>query len=69
MSDVVIVGLLSLAGTSIGTIVGALVSSKVTDLRLTILESQIKEISKKQDDLNSLDRRVLIIETKLEEGE
>lgn len=69
MNDVVIVALLSFAGTAIGTIVGAIVSSKVTDLRLQMLEAQVKEISKKQDDLNSLDKRLLIVETILKKEE
>ena len=64
MSDVVIVALCSLAGTAIGTIVGAIVSSKVTDLRLQMLEAQVKEIGKKQDDYITLDKRLLVIETK-----
>lgn len=69
MNEVVIVALLSFAGTAIGTIVGAIVSSKVTDLRLQMLEAQVKEISKKQDDLNSLDKRLLIVETLLKKEE
>lgn len=69
MSDVVIVALCSLVGTLIGTIVGAIMSSKVTDLRLQMLEAQVKEISKKQDDYINLDRRLIILETKLDESE
>jgi len=69
MSDVLIVAILSFAGTAIGTIVGALVSSKVTDLRLKILENQVGEISKKQDTLYSLDRRISVVETIINERE
>ena len=49
MSDTVLVALLAFGGTALGTIVGALVSSKVTDLRLKNLETQVEAISKKQD--------------------
>lgn len=68
MSDVVIVALLSFAGTAIGTIVGAIVSSKVTDLRLQLLETQVKEIAKKQDNYIALDKRILVLETKMKSG-
>lgn len=69
MSDVLIVALLSFAGTAIGTIVGAVVSSKVTDLRLQTLEKQVGEISKKQDTLYSLDKRISVVETIINERE
>lgn len=65
MSDTVLVALLAFGGTAIGTIVGALVSSKVTDLRLKNLETQVEAISKKQDNYYTLDRRLLVLETKL----
>lgn len=67
MSDTVLVALLAFGGTAIGTIVGALVSSKVTDLRLKNLETQVEAISKKQDNYYTLDRRLLILETKFSE--
>lgn len=67
MSDTVLVALLAFGGTAMGTIVGALVSSKVTDLRLKNLETQVEAISKKQDNYYTLDRRLLILETKLSE--
>ena len=65
MSDTVLVALLAFGGTAIGTIVGAIVSSKVTDLRLKNLETQDEAISKKQDNYYTLDRRLLVLETKL----
>jgi len=67
MSDTVLVALLAFGGTAIGTIVGAIVSSKVTDLRLKNLETQVEAISKKQDNYYTLDRRLLILETKFSE--
>ena len=69
MSDSIIVALLAFGGTAIGTIVGAIVSSKVTDLRLKNLETQVQEIAKKQDNYYSLDRRLLVLETRLDEIE
>ena len=65
MSDTVFVALLAFGGTALGTVVGALVSSKVTDLRLKNLETQVEAISKKQDNYYTLDRRLLVLETKL----
>ena len=67
MSDAVLVALLSFGGTALGTTVGAVVSSKVTDLRLKNLETQVEAISKKQDNYYTLDRRLLILETKFSE--
>lgn len=67
MSDTVLVALLAFGGTALGTIVGAIVSSKVTDLRLKNLETQVEAISKKQDNYYTLDRRLLILETKFSE--
>lgn len=69
MSDTVLVALLAFGGTALGTIVGALVSSKVTDLRLKNLETQVEAISKKQDNYYTLDRRLLILETKFSSEE
>lgn len=69
MSDAVIVAILAFAGTSLGTVIGALVSSKVTNLRLRNLETQVKEIAKKQDDYITLDKRLLTLEIKYNERE
>ena len=69
MSDTVLIALLAFGGTALGTIVGALVSSKVTDLRLKNLETQVEAISKKQDNYYTLDRRLLILETKFSSEE
>ena len=69
MSDTVIVALLAFGGTALGTVVGALVSSKVTDLRLKNLETQVQEIAKKQDNINLLDKRLLVLETNYNEKE
>lgn len=55
MSDVVIVGLLSLSGTLIGTIGGILTSNKLTVYR-------IEELEKKVDKHNSLIDRMYKVE-------
>lgn len=69
MSESLIVALLAFGGTALGTVVGAIVSSKVTDLRLKNLETQVKEIAKKQDDYITLDKRLLTLEIKFNEKE
>lgn len=67
MDSTIIVALMAFGGTAVGTIVGAIASSKVTDLRLRMLESQVSEIAKKQDNLNNLEKRLIVLETKLQE--
>ena len=68
MDSTIIVALMAFGGTAVGTIVGAIASSKVTDLRLRMLESQVGEIAKKQDNLNNLEKRLIVLETKIAEG-
>ena len=58
MSDIVIVALVSLAGTLAGTFGGIVVSSRLTTYR-------IQQLEKKQDKHNSLIERVYCVEGKL----
>lgn len=58
MSDVVIVGLISLIGTMIGTFGGIMTSSKLTQYRIQQLEEKV-------DKHNSFAERIPVIEEKI----
>lgn len=62
MSDVVIVGLLSLMGTILGTFGGILTSAKLTNYR-------IQQLEKKVEEHNNFARRIPVIEEKLKVSE
>ncbi|MBE6831064.1 MAG: hypothetical protein E7519_12745 [Ruminococcaceae bacterium] len=59
MSDVIIVGLLSLAGTILGTFGGIMTANKLTNYR-------IEQLEKKVDKHNSVVERVFKIEGRLD---
>lgn len=59
MTDVVIVGLLSLAGTLVGSFTGIITANKLTNFR-------IEQLEKKVDKHNSVVERVFKIEGELE---
>nr|DAQ35654.1 MAG TPA: hemolysin [Caudoviricetes sp.] len=59
MSDVIIVGLLSLAGTVLGTFGGIMTANKLTNYR-------IEQLEKKVDKHNSVVERVFKIEGRLD---
>lgn len=59
MSDVVIVGLLSLAGTLVGSFTGIITANKLTNFR-------IEQLEKKVDKHNSVVERVFKIEGHLD---
>lgn len=62
MSDVVIVGLLSLIGTVIGTFGGILTSAKLTNYR-------IQQLEKKVEKHNNFAERIPVLEEKLKVSE
>ena len=62
MSETIIVGLLSLAGTVIGSLAGILTASKLTNFR-------IEQLEKKVDKHNSLVERTYKLEGRMTEAE
>ena len=62
MSETVIVGLLSLCGTVIGSIAGILTASKLTNYR-------IEQLEKKVDKHNSVVERTFKLEGRMNEAE
>ena len=62
MSDVVLVGILSLAGTLVGSVAGILTANKLTNYR-------IEQLEKKVDKHNSVVERVYSLEGRMNEAE
>lgn len=62
MSDAILVGILSLAGTLIGSIAGILTANKLTNYR-------IEQLEKKVDKHNSVVERVFKLEGRADEME
>ncbi len=59
MSSEIVVGLLSFAGTVVGSICGIIASAKLTNYR-------IQQLEKKVDEHNNFARRVPVLEEKIE---
>jgi hypothetical protein len=59
MSNEIIVGLLSFAGTAVGSICGIIASAKLTNYR-------IQQLEKKVDEHNNFARRMPVLEEKIE---
>lgn len=58
MQPEIIVGLLSLAGTAIGSVAGIMTSSKLTNYR-------IQQLEKKVDEHNNVMKRTFVLEEKI----
>lgn len=68
MSDIVIVGLLSLCGTFIGTIGGIITSNKLTGYRLSQLETKVDKHNNLIDRMYKIENRVSLIEDEMRGG-
>ncbi len=68
MSDVVIVGVLSLCGTLIGTLGGILASNKLTNYRIQQLEEKVSKHNNLIDRMYKVENRVSLIEDELKKG-
>ena len=71
MSDAIITALTSLAGSALGVMAGVIGSSKLTEFRLSNIESKVDELDKKMDSMadNSicdLSNRLVAIETRID---
>lgn len=62
MSDVIIVGILSLCGTLMGTIGGILASNKLTTYRLSQLEDKVSKHNNLIDRMYKIENRVSLLE-------
>ena len=68
MSDTIIVGILSLIGTLVGTIGGILASNKLTTYRIAQLEEKVSKHNNLIDRMYKIENRVSIIEDDLKKG-
>ena len=62
MNDAIIVGIISFAGTLVGTLGGILASAKLTNYR-------IEQLEKKVDKHNNFAERIPVLETRLKSDE
>ena len=76
MSDVVIVGLLSLVGTIIGTLGGIIATSRLTTYRIEQLEKKvdkhnnlIERMFKAEESINLLDEKIKVANHRLDDLE
>lgn len=67
MPSEVIVGILSLFGTLIGTIGGIMTTSKLTNYRLQQLESAVSKHNTLIDRMYKVENRVTLLEDKIED--
>lgn len=68
MSDTIIIGILSLIGTLVGTIGGILASNKLTTYRIAQLEEKVSKHNNLIDRMYKIENRVSIIEDDLKKG-
>lgn len=69
MSETVIVGLLSLLGTLVGTLGGIYVSQKLTNYRLDKLEENVEDIKKLTDRVITVESDVRLLTNRVEDLE
>lgn len=67
MPSEVIIGILSLCGTLIGTIGGIMTTSKLTNYRLQQLESAVSKHNTLIDRMYKVENRVTLLEDKIED--
>lgn len=67
MSDVVIVGLLSVAGTVIGSMFGVIVSNKLTVYRIEQLEKKVDKHNSVIDRMYCAEKRLDVLDEKVSE--
>jgi ABC-type lipoprotein release transport system permease subunit len=65
MSDAVVVALIGLAGSLLGSLIGVVVSSKLTQYRLEQLEKKVDKHNNVVERMYSLEERVSIAEEKI----
>lgn len=65
MDTTIVIALISLIGNLIGTLGGILVTSKLTNYRLSLLEEEVKKHNTLIDRMYKVETRVTVIEDEL----
>jgi ABC-type lipoprotein release transport system permease subunit len=65
MDTTIVIALISLIGNLIGTLGGILVTSKLTNYRLSLLEEEVKKHNTLIDRMYNVETRVTVIEDEL----
>ena len=68
MSSEIVIGVLSLIGTLIGTLGGILASNKLTNYRIQQLEEKVSKHNNLIDRMYRIENRVSIIEDEIKKG-
>lgn len=68
MSNEIMVGVLSLCGTLIGTLGGILASNKLTNYRIQQLEEKVSKHNNLIDRMYRIENRVSLIEDEIKKG-
>ena len=69
MPSEVLVAVISMAGSALGVIAGVIGSSKLTEYRLSNIESKVEELDKKIDAFTDISVKLAIIEQRLKDLE
>ena len=69
MPSEIIVSLISMAGSALGVIAGVIGSSKLTEYRLSNIESKVEELDKKIDAFTDISVKLAVIEQRLKDLE
>lgn len=65
----VLVAIISMAGSALGVIAGVIGSSKLTEYRLSNIESKVEELDKKIDAFTDISVKLAVIEQRLKDLE
>lgn len=69
MATEVIVALVSLAGSALGVIAGVIGSNKLTDFRLSSIETKVNELDKKIDTFTDVSVQLAVLDQRIKDLE
>lgn len=69
MATEVIVALVSLAGSALGVVAGVIGSNKLTDFRLSSIETKVNELDKKIDTFTDVSVQLAVLDQRIKDLE
>ena len=69
MATEVIVALVSLAGSALGVVAGVIGSNKLTDFRLSSIETKVNELDKKIDNFTDVSVQLAVLDQRIKDLE